>query len=158
PRRLRGTRVRGRRQPRRGGHAAVTSDGSSIRRARPARQRASAWSIHSRFPNSANPSKYGESRHLTASLRAALPEQGVMRRRREAHRLHSKPVVAKSIRIMLADDHAVVRQGLRAVLSGEADFKIVGEAADGRETLRVVAEHLPDVLVLDHRMPVLDGI
>ena len=62
------------------------------------------------------------------------------------------------ITIVLADDHTVVRQGLRALLEAEADFSVVGEASDGLEALRLV-EHLnPNVLVLDLMMPVLNGL
>jgi two-component system response regulator NreC len=60
--------------------------------------------------------------------------------------------------IVLADDHHVVRQGLRALLQAEPDFRIVGEAADGLTTLRMVEEAQPDVLVLDLMMPGLSGL
>jgi two-component system response regulator NreC len=60
--------------------------------------------------------------------------------------------------IVLADDHHVVRQGLRALLQAEPDFRIVGEAADGLVTLRMVEEMQPDVLVLDLMMPGLSGL
>jgi two-component system response regulator NreC len=56
------------------------------------------------------------------------------------------------IRIVLADDHAVVRRGLRLVLDSEADFQVVAEAGDVPETVRRVREHRPDVLVLDLHM------
>jgi two-component system response regulator NreC len=60
--------------------------------------------------------------------------------------------------IVLADDHHVVRQGLRALLQAESDFRIVGEAADGLTTLRMAEEVQPDVLVLDLMMPGLSGL
>jgi two-component system, NarL family, response regulator NreC len=60
--------------------------------------------------------------------------------------------------IVLADDHRIVRQGLRALLSAEADFSVVGEADDGREALKVVGSLNPDVLVLDLMMPGLNGL
>lgn len=62
------------------------------------------------------------------------------------------------IRVVLADDHALVRDGLRAVLSREADIEVVGEAADGRDALRVVEMAKPDVAVLDLSMPLLNGL
>lgn len=62
------------------------------------------------------------------------------------------------IRILIADDHPIVRDGLRKLLSLEEDFEIVGEAADGRQVLERVQELEPDVLLLDLRMPNLDGL
>lgn len=62
------------------------------------------------------------------------------------------------IKIVLADDHLVVRQGLRALLSAESDFSVVGEAGDGLEVLRVAERLKPDVLVLDLMMPGLTGL
>jgi two-component system, NarL family, response regulator NreC len=63
-----------------------------------------------------------------------------------------------STRVLLADDHAVIRSGLRALLSGTPDLVVVGEACDGAETLRLAAELAPDVVVLDVSMPDLNGI
>lgn len=62
------------------------------------------------------------------------------------------------IRVVLADDHALVRDGLRAVLAREADIAVVGEAADGREAVAVTAAARPDVVVLDLSMPLLNGL
>ena len=62
------------------------------------------------------------------------------------------------IRILIADDHPIVRDGLRKLLSLEDDFEIVAEASDGREVLDKVQELDPDVLLLDLRMPNLDGL
>lgn len=62
------------------------------------------------------------------------------------------------IRVLLADDHALVRDGLRAVLSREPDLQVVGEATDGREALRVAETAKPDVAVLDLSMPLLNGL
>jgi DNA-binding NarL/FixJ family response regulator len=64
----------------------------------------------------------------------------------------------KQTTILLADDHRIVRQGLRALLAGEADFEVVGEADDGREALELVKRLNPDVLVLDLMMPGLNGL
>jgi YesN/AraC family two-component response regulator len=62
------------------------------------------------------------------------------------------------IRVLIADDHAVVRQGLRTFLDLQADIDVVGEAADGEEAVAIAAEHAPDVILLDLVMPRLDGI
>ena len=63
-----------------------------------------------------------------------------------------------SIRILLADDHTVVRDGLRAVLEKQADMTGVGEAADGRDSVRLAEEQSPDVVVMDIAMPNMNGI
>ncbi len=62
------------------------------------------------------------------------------------------------ITIVLADDHNIVRQGLRALLEGEPDFLIIGEAGDGDETLQIVEELHPSVLVVDMVMPGKNGV
>jgi two-component system, NarL family, nitrate/nitrite response regulator NarL len=62
------------------------------------------------------------------------------------------------IRVVIADDHPIVRDGLRKLLSIEADIDVVGEAADGQELLDHMAEWLPDVILLDLRMPNTDGL
>jgi DNA-binding NarL/FixJ family response regulator len=62
------------------------------------------------------------------------------------------------IRLLLADDHALVRDGLRAVLAREPDIEIVGEAADGHAALGVAERVRPDVAVLDLSMPLLNGL
>lgn len=62
------------------------------------------------------------------------------------------------IRILLADDHALVRQGTRQLLEREADLEVVAEAGDGEEAVRLAQMHAPDVVVMDLAMPVLNGI
>jgi DNA-binding NarL/FixJ family response regulator len=62
------------------------------------------------------------------------------------------------IRIILADDHAVMRRGLRLVLEAQKDFEVVGEASDGREAVALVETLKPDVAVLDITMPNMNGI
>ena len=62
------------------------------------------------------------------------------------------------IRILIADDHALLRQGIRNFLSLESDFEIIGEAADGEETIRRASELRPDILLLDINMPKGNGI
>ncbi len=63
-----------------------------------------------------------------------------------------------AIRILIADDHGVLRAGLRSLLNAEADLEVVGEAGDGQEALRQVAALQPEVLLLDINMPGLSGI
>lgn len=64
----------------------------------------------------------------------------------------------KPLRVVVADDHPVAREGLRKVLGARRDFTVVGEAADGVEALHIVRENQPDVAILDVSMPQLDGI
>ena len=63
-----------------------------------------------------------------------------------------------TLRILLADDHAVVRQGLRKILEERPDWKVIGEAGDGREAVRLAEELTPDVGIIDIGMPLLNGI
>ena len=62
------------------------------------------------------------------------------------------------IRILIADDHPVVRTGLQGMLAGEGDFEVVGEARDAKEAVEKAARLKPDVVLMDLRMPVLDGV
>jgi len=64
----------------------------------------------------------------------------------------------KTIRILLADDHTVVRKGLRLLLESQAGFEVIADACDGRETIALAEQHQPDVVVLDVAMPILNGI
>jgi NarL family two-component system response regulator LiaR len=63
-----------------------------------------------------------------------------------------------TIRIVIADDHSVVRQGLRMFLGLDSELEVVGEAADGAEALRLARQLRPDVVLMDLLMPVMDGI
>ena len=62
------------------------------------------------------------------------------------------------IRLLIVDDHPVVRDGLRGMLERQADFEIVGEAGNGRQAVRLVEELLPDIVLMDLRMPEMDGV
>jgi DNA-binding NarL/FixJ family response regulator len=64
----------------------------------------------------------------------------------------------RNLRILIADDHAVIRHGVRSILQNHAEWEICGEAADGREAVRKAAELKPDVAILDIGMPNLNGL
>ena len=66
--------------------------------------------------------------------------------------------MSQAIRVVLADDHAVVRKGIREFLEAEGNIVVVAEASDGAQAVELVAEHLPDVAVLDIQMPGVTGI
>ena len=66
--------------------------------------------------------------------------------------------MARQIRILLADDHTVVRDGLRALLERQSDMAVVAEAGDGRECVQMAENHLPDVVLMDVAMPEMNGI
>src|SRR5258708_17722600 len=63
-----------------------------------------------------------------------------------------------AIRVLLADDHALVRAGYRMILGGERDIELVGEAPDGQMAVDLALRDVPDVVLMDIRMPQLDGI
>jgi len=63
-----------------------------------------------------------------------------------------------SIRVLLADDHGIIREGLRSLLEREPDVEVVGEAEDGRKALELTRELLPDVVIMDITMPNLNGV
>jgi two-component system, NarL family, response regulator NreC len=64
----------------------------------------------------------------------------------------------KKIRILIADDHGIVRTGLRLQLEQQSDFEVVGEASDGREAVSMAEELAPDIVIMDIAMPNLNGI
>ena len=67
-------------------------------------------------------------------------------------------MMANLVRLIIADDHPVVREGLRAVLDSEPDVEVVGEAADGSQVLELVDSLVPDLVLMDLQMPDLDGV
>jgi DNA-binding NarL/FixJ family response regulator len=78
---------------------------------------------------------------------------------------HSKPVsqtgavtVTEKIRVLLVDDHTVVRQGLRILFEAETDIEVVGEAETGRQGVQMARQLLPDVVIMDVAMPMLNGL
>lgn len=66
--------------------------------------------------------------------------------------------VTQQINVILADDHALVRDGIRSLLEGFPEIRVLGEAADGQEALLQVDKYQPDILIVDIRMPILNGI
>ncbi len=64
----------------------------------------------------------------------------------------------RPLRVVLADDQVMIRSGLRALLAAEPDLEVVAEVSDGQQALAAVRTHHPDVIVMDIRMPVLDGL
>src|SRR5262249_16756601 len=77
---------------------------------------------------------------------------------RHAHRPRGRHSGGMNIRVLLADDHAVMREGLRALIAGAAGISVIGDVADGRAAVQRVAELKPDVVVMDVSMPDLNGI
>ncbi len=67
-------------------------------------------------------------------------------------------VTDQKIRILIADDHPIFREGLTTILSLQKDMKVVGKASDGEEACRLYDQLSPDVLILDLRMPKKDGL
>jgi len=73
-------------------------------------------------------------------------------------RTRRRNATADKIRVLVADDHVTVREGLAAIIGRQPDMTVVGEAAHGRDAVEVWRKHHPDVALLDLRMPVLDGV
>ena len=90
---------------------------------------------------------------LGGRLHAGPREEGGFRVRAEL------PLAGdRVIRVLLADDQALIRAGIRALLDSEDGIEVVGEAADGQQAVALAREHRPDVALMDIQMPVLDGI
>jgi DNA-binding NarL/FixJ family response regulator len=86
---------------------------------------------------------------LTVAFVAYLNVGGALEVVREARR---------KVQVLVVDDHAVVREGIRALLSVQRDMRVVGEAENGREALEKVVQLSPDVVIMDLRMPMMDGL
>lgn len=67
-------------------------------------------------------------------------------------------MMAEKIRVILADDHTILRDGIRALLADEAGIQLVGEAEDGRAAVRMACELKPDIVIMDIAMPLLNGL
>lgn len=67
-------------------------------------------------------------------------------------------MTAEKIRVVIADDHGMMREGLRLLINSQPDMEVVGEAIDGREAIRITSELLPHVIVMDISMPGLNGL
>ncbi len=80
------------------------------------------------------------------------------KRNPSSHTGASKRTGARPVKVLLADDHPVVRRGLNALLEADTGFRVVGEASDGAETLRLVDELKPEIVVLDISMPEYNGL
>ena len=72
--------------------------------------------------------------------------------------MDSQPVESRRIRVLLVDDHSIMREGLQSMLAGSEELEVVGQARDGEEAVRAAAELLPDVVVMDVMMPNKDGV
>jgi two-component system, NarL family, response regulator LiaR len=77
---------------------------------------------------------------------------------REEEKSREVPASGRPARVLIADDHDLVREGLRAVLAGEEDLQVVGEARDGHEALQMCRSLEPDLVLMDVRMPKSDGL
>lgn len=106
--------------------------------------------------------KSAEGKGTTITLRAPIePSIDVARRSatpRAAHTGDSSTAPSQRLRILLVDDHAMVRQGLRSVLENYNDLEVVGEAGDGEAAINMAAALKPDVVLMDINMPKIDGI
>src|SRR5262249_57323738 len=89
--------------------------------------------------------------------RRATPGRAAARRRLPGARRPPR-AGAVLIRILLADDQALIRSGIRSLLEAEDDIEVVAEAADGQQAVALAAAHRPDLALIDIQMPVLDGL
>ena len=76
----------------------------------------------------------------------------------ETQETETQGMESRRIRVLLVDDHSIMREGLQAMLRGSHEFQVVGQARDGEEAVRAAAELSPDVVVMDVMMPNKDGV
>ena len=103
-----------------------------------------------------------ESARKSEGLELISEELGIKKEDKSNHSMISIPDAslepAARVRVLLADDHAMVRQGLRSVLEGYHDLQVIGEAQDGMEAVELAQVLKPDVIVMDVNMPRMDGV
>jgi DNA-binding NarL/FixJ family response regulator len=87
-----------------------------------------------------------------------MPQSEQTQETQSAAAMESEPPGSEKIRIAIADDHTIFRDGLRRLLTLEQDFEIVAEAQDGTEVMDILRDKEPDILLLDLKMPGLDGL
>jgi DNA-binding NarL/FixJ family response regulator len=95
---------------------------------------------------------------LEEMLSELAEQQAAAKTVEEPQEAAAEPTVARKIRIGIVDDHPIVREGLRKLLELEDDFEVVGEAENGRTALEMVEDLQPDVILLDLKMPGMDGL
>jgi PAS domain S-box-containing protein len=93
-----------------------------------------------------------------AAVRKQVPGKPPVQDSSVSSPIEPRPSGGKNIRIMLADDHPIIRQGLAGLLSQASDFELAGEAADGESAINLVRQIRPDVVLMDIGMPGMDGI
>lgn len=97
-------------------------------------------------------------REAPAAAQGGAAERAPGGERRAAGRRPRRPRRGSPVRIVLADDHLTVREGLRQMIEMEDGYRIVAEADNGREAIMCVERHSPDIVIMDARLPVMDGI
>ena len=106
--------------------------------------------------------EHGATFHIALPIaKGSIPDEvnaGLYERKESVSRQTMYPDAGRIIRVLLADDHEVVRKGIANLLRSEKDIKIVGAAADGQEAVELAVKLLPDIILMDINMPKLDGV